>query len=120
MKLSNQQIDALASKIRKEITTPAYKFNEEVRKTEEYKTFTETDKDCIIIKQLQEKYGLESYYTNTSIDRIKNDYFKNSFKRIPEVSLGEIRDEIVLETIEATNLDELITKITAKFTEISE
>lgn len=117
MKLSNQQIDALASKIRKEIVAPAQKTNDELRNAKEYTTFTETDKDCITLVQLQEKYDLETYYTKSSLERIKSKHFKNYFKSVPCVSVDEIRDEIILETIEATNLDELITKITEKFKE---
>lgn len=120
MKLSNQQIDALASKIRKEIIAPAYKFNEEVKNSDEYKNFAENDPDCILLTAMLEKYHLDSYDIRSSISTIKNAKFENYFKSAPHASLQEIRDEIVLETIEATNLDELITKITTKFTEISE
>jgi len=119
MKLTNQQVNALASKIKTELIaqhcTPINIANKAIMESNEYVEFTETNSDCVTIKNLRNKYNFSKYDTDRMINQIKDNFFRSQFKEVPSFSLNAIIDEIHLATIEIQNIDELVTKVAAKF-----
>jgi hypothetical protein len=109
MKLTNQQVDALTSKIYDELhadSTSDYNSNmaiikKEFDKTKEYKAM-------ILIN---ETFG---YTAITPINLMGRLY---DLPRPVSSNKGKIRNEIILSTIDCANLDELIEKVKASVTE---
>ena len=116
MKLSKQQIEAIASKIKKNITDPINQHNNAIRSSTEYINFENTDKDCIAINNICEKYG-ENYYSKQIVSKIKDKHFNDIFIKLPVFGRDNIDliNDIVLGTIEYDNLDELINNLSKKY-----
>lgn len=110
MKLSKVQVRALAENIHDRIRAPYMKHNVEISSSEEYKNFTTTNVDCIAITKIGKKYDLENSAERLIRD-IKEDYFKDIFVKVPYISISSIEREIVLNTIEESSVEEIITKI---------
>lgn len=119
MKLSGQQIQALAEKISKELSNDISKRNQEIK----------NQKEAWYLKKLslKENKGLKEFYENH-----KNSYQRNDIRCFLEdkypteaanlpielgnrISTNDIRTDIVLETIECENIDEIIKKIKSKY-----
>lgn len=121
MKLNKIQIDALASKITKELNeennSKIREHNENIENSDEYINFETKNEDCIYIMNLKKKYkGIDSYYFERICYNIKGIYFKNKFKKeVKEVWKGDVYDSIVLNTIECDNIDDITAKIKAEF-----
>ena len=116
MKLSKQQVEAIASKIKKQVVDPINHYNSEIRNSKEYINFENTNKDIIALKKLCEKHNVE-YHANQIISSIKKEHFKDSFMPLPEFGYNNctITNDIILGTIEYDNLDELINNLAAKY-----
>lgn len=116
MKLSKQQIEAIASKIKKNVVEPVNQHNNEIRNSVEYTEFENLNKDCIKLRALLGSYSVD-YQINQIISKIKNEYFKDRF--LPTPSFGynneDIVNDIILGTIEYDNLEELINNLSAKY-----
>ena len=120
MKLSNQQITALASRVYNDINSKRNKANAEI--------LNKNNKITSKLLSTAARNILEDYfkitspqYTQSSINSYIDSYIKNKYrdKLLPlqsnVISQKNIENEIIIETIECENLDELITKITKKF-----
>ena len=116
MKLSKQQVEAIASKIKKQVVDPINHYNSEIRNSKEYIDFETTNKDCIKLKTLLANYSVD-YKINQIISKIKNDYFKDRFISTPNFGYDniDIINDIILGTIEYDNLDELINSLSEKY-----
>lgn len=119
MKLSNAQVGALASKIKKELKEkyqdPIYAANAAIRESDEYKNFTELNEDCVTINAIADKWDVQSYRIKDITNAIKNTYFESVIKNVPSFNSESIVDEIHLATIDVQNIDELIKKVADKF-----
>ena len=116
MKLSKQQVEAIAAKIKKNVVEPINQHNNEVRNSVEYTDFENINKDCLKLKALLANYEV-SYQINQIISKIKNDYFKDRFISTPNFGYDnvDIINDIILGTIEYDNLDELINSLSEKY-----
>lgn len=117
MKLSKQQVEAIAFKIKENIVDPINKHNSEIRNSVEYIDFENSNEDCLKLKALLANYDV-NHYMNQIIIKIKNDYFKHKFLSVPNFGRNDcnITNDIILEAIEYDNLDELINNISKKYT----
>ena len=123
MKLSNQQVSALANKICREVLDPINEYNDSLRNSEEYKNFIKEDKDCKKLQEIADKYPNESKRYRSCVSdniysaqiEIKELYFDSKFKKRPNISIDMIEQEIILGTIDCEGLDDLIAKIKDKF-----
>lgn len=116
MKLSKQQVEAIASRVRKNVIDPINKYNNAIRNSAHYINFENVDRDCIELKALLDRHEV-SYQVNQIISKIKSDYFKDKFIQPPSFGYDniDIINDIVLGTIEHDNLDELISSLTEKY-----
>ena len=129
MKLTNQQVSALANKIKEEIVQPFKDYNENIYNSKEYKNFISEDKDCKELLKIANKYPskypsknpsrynsscVESYIKN-AMSEIKDYYFDDKLKKVPSISLGDLEQEIILGTIDCEGLDKLIETVKSKF-----
>ena len=116
MKLSKQQVEAIAAKIKTNITRPINIHNAEIRNLAEYTNFENINKDCVKLKALLADYSVD-YQINQIISKIKNDYFKDRFLPTPNFGYDnvDIINDIILGTIEYDNLDELINSLSEKY-----
>ena len=121
MKLTNQQIEALASRIQSELLKPFLDFNSSIKNSKEYKNFIIENKDCKELQKICEKYPKNSdrYTPLEQIkgvqEEIKYLYFKDKFKAVPSISRSSIEQEIILGTIDCEGLDKLIETVKSKF-----
>ncbi len=115
MKLNKLQISALANKIVKDIKDPYYEYNKAIRNSEEYLKFFDMNKECIKLTEICEKYNLESYDFTRLKSKIRDKYFESKILEIPNVSISEIEDMILIKTIEDISVDELVNKIVSKY-----
>lgn len=119
MKLSNAQVGALASKIKKELKEkyqdPIYAANAAIRESDEYKNFFELNEDCIMLQAISDRWNIRSYRTNDTMNEIRSAYFETILKNIPSFNTEAIENEIHLATIDVQNIDELIEKVAEKF-----
>ena len=119
MKLSNQQISALAKNIADEIKAPIGEFNKQVLNSVEYLEFDKIDKTCIELKLLF--LGNSSKQVNSLINsmcnQLRNDHFESILLRSPDFGYDnhKIQNDIILKTIEVENLQELIESIKLKY-----
>lgn len=113
IKLSNQQIAALTNKIIEELTAPINEHNQKVYDSQEYKNFYDTDTDCLLYKQLDAKYNLN--YPDSDLRKIRQSAFKHQLKSTDHISRYQIESEIVLATIDASDLQTLIETVSKKF-----
>lgn len=125
MKLTNQQVSALANKIKEEIVQPFKDYNENIYNSKEYKNFISEDKDCKELLKIANKYpsknpsrynssSVESYIKN-AMSEIKDYYFDDKLKKVPCISLDDLEQEIILGTIDCEGLDKLIETVKSKF-----
>lgn len=116
MKLSKQQVEAIASKIKKNVVEPINQHNNEIRNSVEYTEFENLNKDCIKLRALLGSYDVD-YHVNQIISKIKNDYFKEKFISTPSFGRDncDIINDIILGTIEYDNLEELINNLSEKY-----
>ena len=117
MKLSKQQVEAIAAKIKKNVVDPINQQNNIIKNSKEYTDFEITNKDCIEINRICEKYD-DTYYSRQIISKIKNKYFENVLMPLPSFGYdnSDIINDIILGTIEYDNLDELINSLSEKYT----
>jgi hypothetical protein len=116
MKLNKQQIEAIASKIKKNVVDPISQHNNAIRNSIEYTDFENLNTECIKLKALLANYGVD-YQVNQIISKIKNDYFKDKLISPPNFGYDnvDIINDIVIGTIEYDNLDELINNLSEKY-----
>ena len=116
MKLSKQQVEAIAAKIKKNVVDPINQHNNAIRNSVEYIDFENLNKDCIKLRVLLDKYSV-NYQVNQIISKIKSDYFKDRFLSTPNFGYDnvDIINDIILGTIEYDNLDELINSLSEKY-----
>lgn len=116
MKLSKQQIEAIASKIKKNVVEPINQHNKDIRDSVEYTDFEVVNKDCVSLRILLDKYSVD-YQINQIISKIKNEYFKDRFLPTPNFGYNneDIINDIILGTIEYDNLNELIDNLSKKY-----
>ena len=125
MKLTNQQVTALASKIKEEIIQPFKDYNENIYNSKEYQNFISEDKDCKELLKIANKYPTKnpSRYSSSSVENeirsamneIKDYYFDDKLKKVPYINLSSVEDEIILGTIDCEGLDKLIETVKSKF-----
>lgn len=123
MKLSQQQISALAEKITSELNTP--------REDAHNKNFTQSVLKALKDKRAKDLFRIakvEPDLTKTDLRVILRCYhvrsiFENNilrdyydYPKVDKVSYEAVKTEIVLATIESHDLDSLISKIKTKFT----
>ena len=116
MKLSKQQIEAIASKIKKNVVEPINQHNDDIRNSVEYTDFESINKDCVKIRSLLDNYNVD-YQINQIISKIKSDYFKDKLISPPSFGYNncDIINDIILGTIEYDNLEELINNLSEKY-----
>lgn len=119
MKLNNVQLDALTSKIVKEldeeINGEAKNFNDNLNKSTEYIDFDKDNDDIKTIISIKKKYKLDPYHIDTVMRQIKSTHFNKKLKQIKYIDYSTIKQSIILSTIELENIDEIISKIKAEF-----
>lgn len=118
IKLSNQQVLALAGKIKEKLVaikvTPIIEANDSIYTSDEYKNFETWNEDCITLKNLEKKYDLDSYNIDRACNNIRREFFKSQIQSVPSISTDAIIQEIHLATIEASDLNSMIEAITEK------
>ena len=110
MKLTNQQIEALASKIYSDFYSKAKKeydnandiLIKKFEKTKEYQALNLLS-DVMGHRLIADKSVIAKMYNTPSMKKVPDSY--------------AIKNEIILSTIDCDNLDELIEKVTASVTE---
>lgn len=131
MKLNNQQVSALADKIYDQIKKGIDKYNTLLDKSCKFDKWKKDNTDivdalsrattyCKIYAELVNiTYSYNDFLQVSEIDVNKElkRVFKEgiSYKKMP-CSKDEIRQDIILDTIECDNLDEVITKLVDKYT----
>lgn len=113
IKLSNQQVLALVSKIKNELSAPIKEHNQKIFDSEEYKNFITTNEDCILYKSLSQKYKFD--YLESRLETIRKTHFKDSLRDLPYIPDRDIENEIILATIDSENLQSLIKSVSEKF-----
>lgn len=119
MKLSNQQVTALAEKIYKELSDSSREYNSEVQKKR-----NEWIKKKLSLKEnksLREFYEYlnGSYYKSSLIDYLQTKY-KEEYNKLPiecprQFSQYDVKNDIIIETINCENMEKLISKIKDKY-----
>jgi hypothetical protein len=112
MNLSNRQVKALARRINDDIQRSIIEYNHQIEQSEEYQNFYSANEDCRRLLELQHQYKLNDYYIKHIIQTIRAEYFKEKLKTLPDVTLDQIEDLIVLQTIESEDLVTLTTTVT--------
>ena len=115
IKLTNQQISALTSKIYNDLEQPILEYNKLILNSKEYKNFESTNNDCIILDEIKNKYNFDDYHFDNIKSQIKNKYFEDKIQS-NNIRKSDIEQEIVLATIESENLQTLIKIVSQKFT----
>lgn len=116
MKLSNQQIDALALELRNNLIKPIREFNAKIYESEEYINFEKENEDCKTLEAIRIKNNIDTSYQWTQMYGIlKDTAFKSKLKTYDAMSYDIIRREIILSTIDSSDLESLISKVSAKF-----
>lgn len=113
IKLSNSQIDALCRKIKNDILAPAKEHNKAIRESEEYKNFYDTNADCLTLKALDAKYHMS--YVSSELSKVREYHFKDKYKEEPYIKDQDIETEVLLATIDASDLQALIETVSKKF-----
>lgn len=114
IKLTNQQVAALSSKIYDDLIQPIREHNKLILNSKEYENFESTNNDCIILDEIKNKYNLDNYNFNNIKSQIKNKYFKDKLQSY-NITKSDIEQEIVLATIESKDLQSLIEIVSQKF-----
>ena len=116
MKLSKQQVEAIASKIKKNVVEPINRHNDNIKNSFEYVEFEKLNKDCLKLKELLSIYNAD-YQLNQIICKIKSDYFKDKLILLPNFGYDncDIINDIIIGTIEYENLEELINGLSKKY-----
>jgi len=108
--LSKIQVNALAKKITLELNSIVNEKNSLVVKSDEYVNFFKNDPDCIILSEIGNKYNMNDYYISNYQQAIRNKKFRKSI--ILELfTVSQVENEIILETIDCDNINEVISKI---------
>jgi len=116
MKLSNAQIIALQNSIIGEVLREPKEFNENLVNSKEYTDFEETDKVCLALADLRDKYNLDSYFIRKLMEDRKTMYFSKKLKRIHYPNSSEVYNDIILSTIDPDiKVDELIASLVKKY-----
>jgi hypothetical protein len=122
MKLNKIQIQAISKKIETELFDCIKKNNDTIINSNEYVNFYKKDKICIQIIKLFPNcikenlaYGYEDYHASMLIKCRRDAFFKNKFKS-RHYGIREIENELIMSSIEVSNLQELIDNIKSKFT----
>ena len=119
MKLDKQQIDALASKIKSELdiqfNTTIKEHNDKINESNEYINFETENKIALKFKQLFDDNNIDGYYCRQIISELKDKYFKKKYQKEKSFDYYQIKNSIILNTIECDNLDSIIEKIKKEF-----
>lgn len=131
MKLTKIQISALANKIYNQISSKIDAENKAL--SEDYGKFTKWKKEnkeyieslenaikyCKKLLEFDDNCDNYYYYvnsiTNINISNVLHSKFKNTLKLKSNPSIKSIERDIILETIEETNIDNLINKLVNKY-----
>ena len=116
IKLNNAQISALAQKIEEELTQPYKDHNKAITDSKEYKDFIKNNTDCKLLTDIFERNNIQDEYIYNRVAAIiKSTYFKKSFVDVPYISTTKITNDIILNTIDAKDLEELISAVKSKY-----
>jgi hypothetical protein len=130
MKLSNVQINALSNKISREINNINIKTNkkENLVILEKYKEDIENTVSYICNLFLGDELMKITYINGNILNRgfscgninsikevVEKTYINKYSKQVIKISSERIREEIILNTIEIDNLDELTKRVMSKF-----
>ena len=119
MKLSKILVDALASKIHSEIQAENKSINQAIRNSSEYVYFFKKNKKCIALIKLFPDCLTEddniNYSARKLMEHIRSKHFNDRLKNINYKSLDDIKNEILISSIESSDLDSLVESIKLKF-----
>lgn len=128
IRLNKEQVNALVDKIYNEIVevkiTPIEEYNKVMEKSineNDFEIQMSKDADLIKFKEIAVRFGVnDDYYfrniINAIISRNYRKYIKSISKEVPIYPVKEkIKNEIILATIEADNLNDLTESIKNKF-----
>jgi hypothetical protein len=130
MKLSNVQINALSNKISREIDSINIEINEKenIAILEKYKEDIENTVSYICNLFLGDELMKITYINGNILNRgfscgninsikevVEKTYINKYSKQVIKISSERIREEIILNTIEIDNLDELTKRVMSKF-----
>ena len=119
MKLSKMLVDALASRIYNEIQIENKSVNQAIRNSNEYVDFFKKDKKCIALIKLFPDCLTEddniNYSARKLMEHIRSKHFDGRFKNMSYKGLDDIKNEILISSIESSDLDSLVESIKLKF-----
>jgi len=112
MKLNKMQIEALASNIVSEINVEILKDNKIIKEAAAEK-FLKTPVGKAVTLINASFFNSAYKYNSTMIENMAMSYYEISY--IKTINKSTVENDIILNTIEATDLDTLITKIKSKY-----
>lgn len=120
IKLSNQQVNALALKIKDDFEEkyilPVRKANKAIKESDAYINFFKTNKECVTITNItKDLEGSTKNYGRYICEEIREREFEKAFKTEPYIKLEKIEQEIHLATIDAVDLQSLIVLVSSTF-----
>jgi len=133
MKLTNQQITALATKLYREVNLKINKYNENLNSDKEFEKWEKKNSNyrvlynnavnaCKAIIVNDELKLFCDYYINSvskksteEIDQIVRTVYRRGLPLKQGIGLDTIKEDIVIETIDSENVDEMLEKITSKY-----
>ena len=127
MKLSNQQVSALADRIYEQVKKEVDAYNKNLANDDKFKTWKKNNKELVSIItnaieycKLWKEKGDPCYYVKNIGELNIEENLKREFKDTLETksypNTASIKSDIILETIECENLDSIITKLVDKYT----
>ena len=130
MKLTNQQVSALADKIYNQIKGDIEKVNKELKSPINFSIWIKKNKETVdtlnkcveyakkYVELTDKEYRYDNFLevSNTDINQELKTIFENSIETKQCPYKDEIKQDIILETIECENLDSIITKLVDKYT----
>lgn len=127
MKLSNQQVSALADRIYEQVKKEVDVYNKNLASDDKFKVWKKNNKELVSIItnaieycKLWEKKGDPSYYVNNiarlNVEENLESEFKGALETKSYPNTNSIKSDIILETIECENLESIITKLVDKYT----
>lgn len=112
--MNKMQIKALANKIVSEVKD----YHKKIRKENDNKIEKELNKNKDYKKVLEifDKYNIGEYPKTITRNRIKSTISENlNLSKIKDISLNSVEDEIIIKTIESSNINEIVENIKSKY-----